>query len=57
MLTRLLSGHARVIDEGGTLDGVLGVLAALECVRAMQDAGIEPAIAIEVGWWLALACL
>ena len=36
---RLASGHRA---EGGAFDGSLGVCIALECVRAMKDAGIEP---------------
>ncbi|QKY19078.1 M20 family metallo-hydrolase [Halolamina sp. CBA1230] len=35
--------HIDSVPEGGIFDGPLGVYAALEAVRAMQDAGIEPA--------------
>ncbi|MWV64588.1 hydantoinase/carbamoylase family amidase [Halorubrum sp. JWXQ-INN 858] len=34
--------HLDSVPEGGIFDGPLGVYAALESVRAMQDAGIEP---------------
>ena len=35
--------HLDSVPEGGIFDGPLGVYAALEAVRAMQDAGAEPA--------------
>ncbi len=34
--------HLDSVPEGGIFDGPLGVYAALESVRAMQDAGVEP---------------
>ncbi len=34
--------HVDSVPEGGIFDGPLGVYAALEAVRAMQDAGVEP---------------
>jgi N-carbamoyl-L-amino-acid hydrolase len=34
--------HLDSVPEGGIFDGPLGVYAALEAVRAMQDAGLEP---------------
>jgi N-carbamoyl-L-amino-acid hydrolase len=34
--------HLDSVPEGGIFDGPLGVYAALEGVRAMQDAGVEP---------------
>ena len=40
--------HIDSVPEGGIFDGPLGVYAALEAVRAMQDAGAEPAHPIEV---------
>jgi N-carbamoyl-L-amino-acid hydrolase len=33
--------HVDSVPEGGIFDGPLGVYAALEAVRAMQDAGVE----------------
>jgi N-carbamoyl-L-amino-acid hydrolase len=40
--------HLDSVPAGGIFDGPLGVFAALEAVRAMQDAGVEPARPIEV---------
>ena len=34
--------HLDSVPEGGIFDGPLGVYAALEAVRAMRDAGVEP---------------
>ena len=34
--------HLDSVPEGGIFDGPLGVYAALEAVRAMQDAGVSP---------------
>ena len=34
--------HLDSVPDGGIFDGPLGVYAALEAVRAMQDAGHEP---------------
>ena len=38
-----LGSHLDSVPEGGIFDGPLGVYAALESVRAMQDAGVSPA--------------
>ena len=40
--------HLDSVPEGGIFDGPLGVYAALEAVRAMQDAGVEPDRPVEV---------
>lgn len=40
--------HLDSVPEGGIFDGPLGVYAALEAVRAMRDAGVEPARPVEV---------
>lgn len=40
--------HLDSVPEGGIFDGPLGVYAALEAVRAMQDAGLQPTRPIEV---------
>jgi N-carbamoyl-L-amino-acid hydrolase len=40
--------HLDSVPEGGIFDGPLGVYAALEAVRAMQEAGIDPARPVEV---------
>jgi N-carbamoyl-L-amino-acid hydrolase len=40
--------HLDSVPEGGIFDGPLGVYAALEAVRAMQEAGVEPDRPVEV---------
>jgi len=40
--------HLDSVPDGGIFDGPLGVYAALESVRAMRDAGFEPARPVEV---------
>lgn len=40
--------HLDSVPKGGIFDGPLGVYAALEAVRTMQDAGFEPTHPIEV---------
>jgi len=40
--------HLDSVPEGGIFDGPLGVYAALESVRAMQDAGLDPERPIDV---------
>ena len=40
--------HLDSVPEGGIFDGPLGVYAALEAVRAMQDAGLDPDRPVEV---------
>jgi N-carbamoyl-L-amino-acid hydrolase len=37
-----LGSHLDSVPEGGIFDGPLGVYGALESVRAMRDAGVEP---------------
>ncbi len=44
----MIASHLDSVPAGGIFDGVLGVVAGLEVVRAMQEAGIEPAVPIEV---------
>jgi N-carbamoyl-L-amino-acid hydrolase len=44
----LVGSHLDTVPEGGAFDGALGACVALECVRAMRDAGIVPAVAVEV---------
>ena len=43
--------HLDTQESGGRFDGPLGVLAALEAVRAIREAGITPRRAIEVVNW------
>lgn len=44
----LVGSHLDTVPEGGAFDGALGACVALECVRAMRDAGIVPVVAVEV---------
>lgn len=44
----MLGSHLDTVPDGGMLDGALGVLAALEAVRTMKEAGLTPARPIEV---------
>jgi beta-ureidopropionase / N-carbamoyl-L-amino-acid hydrolase len=48
----VMSGsHLDTQPNGGRFDGVFGVLAALEAVRALNDAGVETAAPIDVVNW------
>ena len=47
----LVGSHLDTQPTGGRFDGVLGVLAALEVVRALNDAGIETERPIEIVNW------
>lgn len=44
----MVGSHLDTVPEGGAFDGALGACVALECVRAMRDAGIAPTVAVEV---------
>ncbi|WP_306119329.1 MULTISPECIES: Zn-dependent hydrolase [unclassified Roseitalea] len=44
----MAGSHLDTVPEGGAFDGALGVCVALECVRALRDAGIAPQLAVEV---------
>lgn len=44
----MVGSHLDTVPEGGAFDGSLGVCVALECVRAMKDAGIAPRTAVTV---------
>jgi ureidoglycolate amidohydrolase len=47
--TQVATGsHIDAIPNAGRYDGVVGVLGALEAIRALQRAGFEPARAIEL---------
>jgi len=43
--------HLDTVPTGGRFDGALGVLAALEAVRTMHDAGLRTRRAVEVVCW------
>jgi len=40
--------HLESVPEGGIFDGLLGVYAVLESVRAIDEAGLEPSRPIAV---------
>ena len=44
----MAGSHLDTVAEGGAFDGALGVAVALECVRAMKEAGVTPRVPIEV---------
>ncbi len=44
----MAGSHLDTVPEGGRFDGALGVLAALEGVRAMKAAGVAPVRPVEV---------
>jgi len=48
----LVGSHADTVPQGGRFDGALGVLAGLEAVRLLRDAGYEPRRAIVVAAWM-----
>lgn len=51
-LAPVMSGsHVDTQPMGGKLDGCYGVLAALECVAALEDAGIRTRRPLEVAVW------
>jgi N-carbamoyl-L-amino-acid hydrolase len=43
--------HIDTVPEGGTLDGALGVLAGLECLHAIREAGAAPRRPLVVAAW------
>jgi hydantoinase/carbamoylase family amidase len=45
--TLLLGSHLDTVPQGGRYDGALGVLAALEALRAVKDAGLELPVTLE----------
>jgi N-carbamoyl-L-amino-acid hydrolase len=44
----LTGSHIDTVPRGGPLDGALGVLAGLECLRAVAASGVRPPRALEV---------
>src|SRR5690606_20040492 len=40
--------HLDSVPNGGILDGALGVIAALEVLRTMREAGLKPRLPLEV---------
>lgn len=45
--TLLLGSHLDSVPRGGRFDGALGVVAALEAVRAVAEAGVDPGVHLE----------
>ena len=45
--TLLLGSHLDSVKRGGRFDGALGVVCALEVLRAVQDAGLELPVSLE----------
>ena len=45
--TLLLGSHTDSVPNGGRFDGALGVMAALEAVRALKDAGLSLPVNVE----------
>ncbi|HEY0033063.1 MAG TPA: M20/M25/M40 family metallo-hydrolase, partial [Devosia sp.] len=51
--TIMLGSHSDTVPDGGRFDGIAGVIAALEVVRALQDQGIRLAHNLEIVDFLA----
>jgi len=47
----VLGSHIDTVPDGGTYDGAFGVLAALEAVRTLREAGDAPAFPLAVVAW------
>jgi N-carbamoyl-L-amino-acid hydrolase len=47
----LTGSHIDTVPEGGILDGALGVLAGLECLQAIREAGAAPRKPLAVAAW------
>lgn len=45
--TLLVGSHLDSVPNGGRYDGAVGILAALECLRTLQDAGISLPVNLE----------
>lgn len=45
--TLLIGSHLDSVPNGGKYDGSIGVLAALECLRVVQDAGLDLPVHLE----------
>jgi len=46
--TLLLGSHLDSVPNGGKYDGAVGIVAALECLRTIKEAGVELPINLEV---------
>ena len=47
----MIGSHLDTVPTGGKFDGILGVMAGVEVLRTMQEAGIETEHPIEVAVW------
>jgi beta-ureidopropionase / N-carbamoyl-L-amino-acid hydrolase len=47
----LTGSHIDTVPEGGILDGALGVLAGIECLQAIREAGATPRRPLVVAAW------
>jgi N-carbamoyl-L-amino-acid hydrolase len=47
----LTGSHIDTVPEGGVLDGALGVLAGLECLHAVREAGVHMGRPLAVAAW------
>jgi N-carbamoyl-L-amino-acid hydrolase len=47
----LTGSHIDTVPEGGALDGALGVIAGLECLQTIREAGLRPARPLAVAAW------
>lgn len=47
----VMGSHLDTQPKGGKFDGVYGVLAALEVIRTLHDAGLQPRRSIEIAVW------
>lgn len=47
----LTGSHIDTVPEGGILDGALGVLAGLECLQTIHEAGLTPGRPLAVAAW------
>jgi len=48
----LTGSHIDTVPEGGILDGALGVLAGLECLQSIREAGAAPGRPLAVAAWV-----
>ena len=51
--TVVVGSHSDTVPAGGRFDGIAGVIAGLECVAAMNDAGYRPRHTLEIIDYLA----
>lgn len=49
--TVMTGSHIDTVPQGGPLDGALGVLAGLECLHTIREAGLRPRLPLAVVAW------